>query len=409
MPDATLDPVPLVVVGYDFRRASSRWRSRLVMKVDEHDALAEQLLRGDMASGLAVLSTCNRNEWIASTRNPEWTGQLLRARLLGRLKEASGLSRVPEPYIHVGREAARHLLHVAAGLESFVIGERQIAGQLSCAMQTARKRGTSSDILNGMGTACGRAARESARMPLRESSVRGVHDAGVRFLEGRFDPSDDSRKVLVVGAGDIGRRVVQSVQARTRWAVTLLNRTVSPLSRSAILPLTQLPDRLADADIMIVCTGALEPVIDRERLSALPEGRPLALLDLGIPNQVSPELRDIPGISLYDLDSLEQAGVTDVADPLRLTQLKQELEEILDEFVRFCRERDLVTVLKTTQSQHERYVQEIIPAFINTELGELSEEQRGRVAFKLNGLIREYTNSIFHSIHQTRSDNHHDS
>jgi glutamyl-tRNA reductase len=400
--------LPLVVVGYDFRRASTRWRSKLVMKMDEQDDLAQQLIKGEMANGLSVLSTCNRMELIASSTTPDWAGQLLRARLLKRLKDATGQSRVPEPYVLVGRDAVRHLLRVAAGLESFVIGERQIASQLNCSMQTARKRGYSSVILNGLATACGRAARESTSLPISDQMVRGVHDASVRLLEKSFQAQDADRRVLVVGAGDIGRRVAQSVQARTRWQVTVVNRTVQPLAKPPVLPLSQLPELLATHDMMVVCTGAFQPLIGPEHLGAVDPERGLAIVDIGIPTQVDTAVRQIQGVTLTDLDGLEHAGVIDRIDTGALKRLDDQITEMTDEFARFCRERDMVTVLKTTQNQHERYVQEIIPTFINSELPDLTDEQRSRVAFKLNGLIREYTNSIFHSIHKTSTESNHD-
>ncbi len=392
--------IPLAVVGYDFRRASAGWRARLILKTDEQEELARRLDQGGMLNGLAVLNTCNRNEWIASTETPDWTAQILRAQMIRILQERSGQEKVPEPYTFVGSAAARHLLHVTAGLESFVIGERQIATQVHCAFNVARQFKRSSVILNGLGSVCGRATRDTKHIQLADLSLRGVHDAAVRYLSQKLDPQS-SAAVLIVGYGAIGRQVAQSLRVRTKWALTVANRSINPLARDAIEPLDRLPELLARADAVVVCSGAFEPLITPAMIAARPSDHPLEVVDLGIPLQVESAVGKLDGVTLTDLDRLQSTIWLKARDIEKVRQVEDILDGLLNEFERFCRERDLVTVLQAAQDQHERTIHDIIPAVIAEELPNLTEEQRRRLTFRLRGAVRDYTNAIFDSIHQT--------
>ncbi|RJO63853.1 MAG: hypothetical protein C4523_19330 [Myxococcales bacterium] len=405
MTSPVADPLPLVAVGYDFRRASAARRSRLVLSAEEADELARKLIDAGMATGLVALNTCNRNEWIASTSTPAWTGEILRARLMKRLQGALGEEAV-EPYVYIGRDAARHILAVSAGLESFIVGEHQIASQVHRAFDEARERGRSSVILNGFTPFTGRASRESLLSGVGDCSIRGVHDAAVRCLAARFDPKAPLN-VVVAGTGEIGRRVVDGLRHQTRWKVIPCNRTVRAGGPADVQPLEKLPELLAASDMAVVCTAAFRKVLTPEELKALPRGKKLTVVDLGIPTQVDPACALVPGVELIDLDGLQES-VHAKADEKNVDHIRAEIEQLIDDFARFCKERDMVRVLQTAQEQHERFSRRLIPSLIEEELPGLEEAARRRLAYRLRGLLREYTNSIFNSIHETIAEREHD-
>ena len=133
--------IPLAVVGCDFRVASSAWRSRLVLADEEAAEIAQGLARNQAADGFLDLNTCNRNEWVVSTLDAKWAVSLLKSHMVQKLgPEAAAWF---NPYVYTGDDAARHVLRVAIGQESLVVGERQIAGQLHDALELARTRNTS--------------------------------------------------------------------------------------------------------------------------------------------------------------------------------------------------------------------------------------------------------------------------
>ncbi len=398
--NATFDciEIPLAVIGYDFRIAGAGMRSRLVTKPDQADELHRRLEDSGIARGLVVLDTCNRNEWIVSSSTPQWAAQILKAQFIRRLKKDDGEGKIPDPYVFTGIAAVEHLLRVVSGIESFVIGERQIATQLNCAFNIAKQRQRSSVILNGLSPLLGRVAREAAQTQLGDTTLRGVHDAAVRFLTERHDPKQPY-SVVVVGTGAIGRQVNQSLKARTNWQTERVNRTITFLQRDKVQPLERLPELLQQADAAILCTSSEKPLLGARHI--LPrEGRELTIVDIGIPVQSETALSELDKLVRVDLDTLQDLLVIPAGNSEGMRHMRRVIREAMREFTRFCRERNLVKVLETTQNQHERYIKEVIPQLLDTELPQLSQEDRNRLAFRLRGLIREYTNSIFNSIHE---------
>ena len=160
--------------------------------------------------------------------------------------------------------------------------------------------------------------------------------------------------------------------------------------------------------MMIVTTGAFEPVITADMFDACDPDTQIICMDLGIPNQIDRQVNELATAECITLDGLQEAGVVNTVNQKSLDRLTSSIDESVSEFARFCRERDLVTVLNATQTQHEHYVHHVIPDFIKKELPNLSDENKSRVAFKLRGLIRDYSNTIFDSIHQTTQDEQND-
>ncbi len=389
-------------MGYDFRRASARWRSRLVTEPEENDEFARRLEASGLAHGLAVLHTCNRNEWVASSATPLWAGEVLRAQLLRRLRESATGERTPEPYVFGGRKAVLHMLRVSAGLESFVTGERQIAGQLNAAFDAARRRKRSSAVLKRLAAECARAAREAARLRLGDVRLRGVHDAAVRYLSRRYEPAASCR-ALVFGYGAIGRRLVQSLRATTRWTVTVCNRSRPAQIREPLEPASRLAELLAETDVLVVCTGAPAYTVTLEHTEEIERESNLIIVDLGIPEQVDPACGRSANVTLANLDTLEASGVVATPNPNNVAKLENTLAEIAEGFERFCRERDLIPLLHATRTQHERYANHVIPNLLAEEFPHLDDGDRRRLEQRFRGLIRKYTNTIFESIHQANA------
>jgi len=290
--------LPLALVGCDFRVASSRWRSRLVLDDDEALKMAVQLTDGGWAEGIVDLNTCNRNEWIVSCRDPQWVAELLRGRMLERLGP-DGREGI-EPYLLVGDEAARHLFRVAVGQESLVVGERQIAGQLFRALENARARGSSSRMLNGLGAIAGRLVQIAIRRGCVSSSSSGVHSLALSYLRERF--RDSPATVTVVGLGQIGRRMLGQVQREPGVRALACNRTVPAGEEARVRPLTELSAVLAQSDAAVVCTGARHQVVRPEHLAAVSRGS-LLVIDIGIPEQVS-RTGAAEGVEIVGLDEL---------------------------------------------------------------------------------------------------------
>ena len=384
-------PIPLAVVGCDFRTASSRWRSRLVLAPEEATELAHSLRRNEAGDGFADLNTCNRTEWIVSTEQPAWVAELLRA----QMKQRAGLDEAPwfEPYIHTGEQAAEHILRVAIGLESLVVGERQIAGQLYRALERAREQGTSSRTLNGLGVVSGRLVRAALKRGCLSGAGVGVHGLSLRYLRHRF-PGEARLRVLVVGLGSIGRQVSSLLEGQPGIEPVLCNRTVPPERHARVHPLSALPALLDEVDAAIICSGAPEPILAAAELPARSSERPLVVVDIGIPHQVTRE--GIPaGVTLAGLDELTEFHQESRAvDRLSDEDCEREVAYSLSEFRAVCAEPVYAEILDTVHRQHGHLVKEDLPAAV----ADLPDELRARVIEELRSGIRGYTTEVLKAI-----------
>jgi len=422
-PDDDHSSIPLAVVGVDFRRAPARKRGRLLLSDEERLSFAAQLRRSNAADGLACLDTCNRTEWIVSAEEPTWAAEILRTQMLTRERGTTGAGAGAEagaencgaragaeaedksnghlvPYVYVGEEAARHLFEVAAGLESFVVGEKEIASQLHRAFERSRGEEIGSPVLNGVGMAMGRLTRDTHRIDLTGDGPRGVHDVAVAFLTTRFE---NPPKVAVVGLGQIGEKVVRSLR-RAGLKPRLCNRTV-PVTWTGdetVEPLDRLEALLTEVDVAVVCTAAPKPVVGSALLEKRVGAQPILLVDLGIPAQVDAALntdRDLAEVA--DLEVLQQeAERRVVASWADLTHVRQRVGQAIGELEKFCRERRYSRLLQSTQERHQRYIRVDIPRVIQEAAGDLPAQTRNRLEAEIKGLVRSYTNAVFRDIRE---------
>jgi glutamyl-tRNA reductase len=382
--------IPLAVVGCDFRVAPSRARSQLVLEEREALKLADDLERGGWAEGLVVLDTCNRNEWIVASHQPAWAAQLLHSRMRQRLEPE--LREHIDPVVWVGDEAARHLFRVAIGRESLVVGERQISGQLFDALHRARTRGTSSRILNGLGSIAGRLVRIAMRRGELEASAVGVHSLAIAWLREQLPPG--RARVAVVGLGSIGRRVAGILEEDPRFELHRCNRTVEP--GSGVRPITELRDLLSEVDAAVFCTAASAPLLDPEQLETQ---RGLVLVDIGIPEQVA-ERTGSRWVRRVGLDQLvdwhqERGGESAVH---RDAVTDAMVERALRELRRYCNEPAFAPVLERVRGRARELVNDEVPALIGDQLPRLSKAERARLESELKRLIAGFTDETLQAI-----------
>jgi len=393
--------LPVAVVGCDFRRASSRWRSALMLDEAEAVELATSLRAAELAWGFVSLNTCNRNEWIVASERPVWTAEILKAQMVVRLgKKAPEPGPLPVPYTMAGVEAIRHVLQVAVGLESFVLGERQVAGQLNRAFEKARERGMSCSILNRLATCASHLARAVNKTGCFGEISRGVHSLAYRTLCQALQRKA-SNKIIIVGLGEIGRKLWGLLAVDNRFSVIRCNRTISPEDQDKVLPLADLSQRIAEADALVVCTGAPDAIILPEQISRRKNRQQLLILDLGIPEQVGPVPLDRKDLLRLGLDQLLCNPCGGPSNHAAIGQVEKLVEEALQIFVDSCAKREFAGLMREVQSGRQRYLSELIPRFVREFQPSLSAQQRSRMEGQLKGLISAYTHNVFNSIKAT--------
>ncbi|HEU0022263.1 MAG TPA: glutamyl-tRNA reductase [Dehalococcoidia bacterium] len=300
----------LLVLGLNHRTAPIELREKLTI---DRDALGPSLkLLAAYARPGVILSTCNRLEVYAF----EEAETDLPARIIAFLTAVSG---VTEPelrshlYQHQGDGCAQHLFRVASGLDSMVVGETQVLGQVRTAFSVATELGFVRGPLSGLFHQALRTARQIHRETNIGSRSRSVSQAGVQLARGLLGDLAQ-KQALVIGAGDAGRLVAQAlsdagvkkimVTNRTRWRAEGLARELGGIA----VPIEELSRQLAQADVVISSTGSpgymLDQLTIREALGQR-SGRPLLLIDIAVPRDIDPAVGSLDNVQLYDLDALQ--------------------------------------------------------------------------------------------------------
>ncbi|MGH2459435.1 MAG: glutamyl-tRNA reductase [Chloroflexota bacterium] len=295
----------LTVVGLSFRSAPVELREQ--MTIGERDL--ESALR-DLGHGV-VLSTCNRTEVYQAV---DETGRIRgAAQFLYHRFAALETDFRPHLYELDGERAFRHLCSVTAGLDSMVLGEPQILGQVRAALDAAEANGTASPLLS-------HAFRQAIRVGrrARAETFVGRHAVTVSYaaveLARRVFGNLVGCRALVVGAGEMGELTVRTLVGHGVGVVAVANRTLANASALAdrfgaeAIALASIVPALATSDIVITSTDSPDYVFDRADLIpaiAVRDGRPLFIIDIAVPRDVDPDVRGLDGVHLYDIDDLK--------------------------------------------------------------------------------------------------------
>jgi glutamyl-tRNA reductase len=310
--------MPLAVVGVSHRTAPLEVRERLAFgRAEGPPALASLVERGVAAEGV-LLSTCNRTELYLSLPDLGRGEAAVRELLAARAGEtAERMSRYL--YVHRDRQAVEHLFRVAAGLDSMVLGEPQIQGQVREAYRAARETSSLAGpvvgtVLNRLfQTALGVGGRVRSETELGQGAA-SISSAAVELAKKIFG-SLQGRRALVLGAGEMSEVTLECLRAEGVRSCVVANRTYDRATELAerwggrAVRWEALGGELPGVDIVICSTSAPHPVLTRERVhAALPHGaaRPLCIIDIAIPRDVEPQVGDEPNVFLYNIDDLQQ-------------------------------------------------------------------------------------------------------
>jgi glutamyl-tRNA reductase len=304
----------VLVVGLSHRTAPVDLLERATLTGDAAAKLLEDVSSSEHAGEAMVLSTCNRVEVYADV--DKFHGGLAQtSELLARRAGVSLDDLTPHLYVHYEDRAVAHLFAVACGLDSMVVGESQILGQVRAALRSAQDAGTAGGTLGAL-------AQQALRVGKRARTETGIDRAGRSLVTAGLDAVAaavgpvEGRSALVVGAGAMSALAAGLLRQRGASRVVVANRTLSHAERVAAAvggraaPLDDLGSALAEADLVVSCTGAVGHVIDVDLLAQAQRsrgGRPVALVDLALPRDVQPGARDLPGVTVVDLETLADA------------------------------------------------------------------------------------------------------
>jgi len=300
-------------VGLNHKTAPVELRERAAVTEANIPALLQQLVAESPIREAALLSTCNRVEFALVTHDPDAAIALIHE----WFAKTSGLSleSVTEHlYSNTSESAVRHLFAVATGLDSLVLGEPQILGQVKSAYERALAAGTAGHILHRLFQATFSAAKRARTETGIGRQAVNISSCAVE-LAGRIFGDLTGKTVLLIGAGEMAELAARHLQGNGVQEILVANRTLeraTKLSREFdghALSLDQLDDYLDAADIIISSTGANTYVLLPESMQQAMEKRgqkPMFLVDIAVPRDIDPRVGELNGIYLYDIDDLQQ-------------------------------------------------------------------------------------------------------
>ncbi len=384
----------LVAIGLNHHTAPLSIRERLAFPAETlPDALA-QLVDSQAAREATIVSTCNRTELYCATQRPEDALRWLAGYHGLTLDEV-------RPYLYLldAPETARHAFRVASGLDSMVLGETQILGQIKDAVRTAERAGTLGSLLNGLFQKTFSVAKDVRSQTAVGASSVSMAAAGVKLAEQIF-ASVGGLNVLFIGAGEMIELVATHFAARQPAQITVANRTLERGQRLAeqfggnAITLSELPDQLQRYDVVVSSTASQLPIIGKgmvERAIKARRHRPMFMLDLAVPRDIEAEVGRMDDVYLYTVDDI--AGIVEVGHQAR-NQAAEEAELIIGhrvaEFTDWLKRRESVPLIRALRDESERIRRHALEAA-------MKQLARGDDAEKvLEALSVQLTNKLMH-------------
>ena len=385
----------ILAFGINHKSASVDLRGRLAFAPE---IVVESLQAAAVAIGameIALLSTCNRTEIYLQ-------GEVTDQKVLDWLAETKGLD-VQELqscyYCHRDQHAIRHMICVASGLDSLVLGEPQIFGQIKSAYSVGREAGTVASELNqAFQQAFGAAKRVRSETAIGQNPV-SVAYASVSLAEQIFADLKNAH-ALLIGAGETIELVARHLQEKNIGQITVANRTLTRaqelaenFSAEAIL-LSDIPDYLHRADIVISSTASQLPILGKGAVeSALKKRRhqPIFMVDIAVPRDIEPEVEELEDVYLYTVDDLEEV----IQDNLRARQTAADMaQDIVDQEVESWSTKQRALAVVDTIRAFRDSVEVIRDSEVQKALTAL---ERGQDSVEvINALARNLTNKLLH-------------
>ncbi|MEN9495058.1 MAG: hypothetical protein RLZZ516_436 [Cyanobacteriota bacterium] len=400
----------IAVVGLSHRTAPVEIRERLSIAEQSMEDSLQRLRADEQVLEASILSTCNRLEIYTLLRHPEQGVNAVGS----FLSEHSGLELgdlTPHLFTYHHEEAVAHLMRVAAGLDSLVLGEGQILSQVKKMYRLGQEHRSIGPILNRLlnqAVSTGKRVRSETNLGTGAVSISSAAVELAQLKVGQARGVDDlvpleQEQIAVVGAGRMSRLLLQHLQAKGARGVVLLNRTVQRAELMAAdfpglpvqcRPLTDLDHCLSTCSLVFTSTAAEEPIITAERLAPLNRRSSLMLVDIGVPRNISADVASVEGVGSYDVDDLQEV-VTRNQEARR--EIAAEAEGLLEEdgrqFLDWWDGLEAVPVVNRLRTQLEDIREQELQKALSRMGPDLSARERKVVEALSKGII----NKILHT------------
>jgi glutamyl-tRNA reductase len=386
--------VSVVVIGLNHRTAPLDLLERMSVGDAQLSKALHELTTRENISEALVLSTCNRTEVYAVAERFHGAYSDIR----GFLADFSYLP--PEEfsdhlYVHYDSAAASHLMSVTAGVDSAVLGESEIQGQVKVAWERARDEGAAGQTLNLL---C-RHALEAGKRARTETgiarSITSVSQAAVVMAAERLRGIEGAN-VLVLGAGEMGEGMAVALAGAGVAEVTVANRTSGRAGELAdrvggrAVSLLDVPGELGRADVLLTSTGADAPLVERADVAAAMAGRtgrPLLIVDIAVPRDVDPAVAEIDGVTLLDMDDVRAFAEAGVADRRReVAAVEAILADELERYLGASSAREVAPMVAALRRRAES-VRDAELARVRSRYDDLDARQLDMVEVVTRGVV----------------------
>jgi glutamyl-tRNA reductase len=400
-----------ILLGINHRTAPIGLREQAAIA---RERLADALQAATEIAGVReamILSTCNRVEVLAAIENASANVEGLFYQYLGM----DALALRPHLYEYRDREAIRHLFRVAASLDSMVVGEPQILGQVKDAYSAAREAGTVSTQLEPLLQSAFAAAKKVRNETEIGTATVSIASVAVDLAQKIFG-SLTGKTVFLVGAGKMSELAARHLIRHGAGTVLVTNRTEERAVRMAagfagtgarnapqVVPWGEMRAAASQADIVITSTGASEPIFRKEDGQAFlhrRKNRPMFFIDIAVPRDVDPEMNRLEGIFLYDIDDLQSVAAAHLAERTReAADAEAVIAAEVERYHSKLRTVNVAPAIVTLQQRAEELRQAELRR-VQGRLGNLTAEQRAAVEALSRGLMNKFLHSPMQALKQ---------
>lgn len=389
----------LLLLGVSHKTAPVALRERLALTQAEAERFLRDVVTLPEVREAAAISTCNRTELYMVVGDPV----AAESAVLGRFATRAGIRPTElADVIYSPRncDAARQLFRVTSGLESMIVGESEVQGQVRKAYETALEAGVTGPMTNRLFTSAlttGKRVRSETAISQGRASISSV---AVDLAEDVIDDLEH-RHVVIIGAGETSELTAQALAAKGVKTVFVANRhagrarSVAKRFGGAVVSLDALPSQLIAADIVVASTSSPHPIVGSEELGEVlrqREGRPLVMIDLAVPRDVDPACADLPGVTVYDIDDLQ--GVVSRTLEVRAgesARAEEIVEEEIQRFAGYLGGMEVLPTIGALRAQADAIVDQVL-----TENAGKWESASPRDLNRVEAMMRASLNRLLH-------------
>ncbi|HTC60928.1 MAG TPA: glutamyl-tRNA reductase [Solirubrobacteraceae bacterium] len=362
----------LLALGISHKTAPVALRERLAFTEGQAVEFAQQIAESPEVYEVVVISTCNRTEIYLVVGGAGGTLVKAETDVLGLLARRASIrptELAQEIYSPRNCEAARQLYRVTAGLESMILGEAEIQGQVKRAYEAAMAAGTTGPLSNRLFAAALTTGK-------RVRSETGIGSSRVSVPSVAVDLAQDvlgdlgERRVMLLGAGETSELTAQALAHQGVGTIFVANRhadralSLAQRFGGSVVGLDKLPEQLLEADIVVSSTSSPHPIVGSEELAlvmAQRRGRPLLLIDIAVPRDIDSRCGDIDGVTLYDIDDLQAVVQRNLGARREIVpQAEQIVEEEIHRFARWLGQAETLPTVSALREHGNRIVEQIL-------------------------------------------------